>query len=200
MGTAAVAGGLLVGNAEGSHSERLAGTVLDLRAPGFLQSPITFSLPSREKGTETFRASVVLPSKDKAAFLLSYEELLQRRLGKYEHVVSVRPQQLVGRLTVEVTVLERSGIAELEVLGLQNSRQRGSGRGPGERCWRVRSGIPALKQIVPLPSRPKVKQGSEGQQPSRDSALCIFKDNLFLWLHRVLITVQGIFCSGTQTL
>ncbi|KAI4562164.1 hypothetical protein MJT46_011126 [Ovis ammon polii x Ovis aries] len=85
-----------------------------------------------EKGTETFRASVVLPSKDKAAFLLSYEELLQRRLGKYEHVVSVRPQQLVGRLTVEVTVLERSGIAELEVLGLQNSRQRGSGRGPDD--------------------------------------------------------------------
>ncbi|KAB0348502.1 hypothetical protein FD754_013359 [Muntiacus muntjak] len=93
-----------------------------------------------EKGTETFRASVVLPSKDKAAFLLSYEELLQRRLGKYEHVVSVRPQQLVGRLTVEVTVMERPGIAELEVLGLQNSRQRGSGRGPGERCWRARSG------------------------------------------------------------
>lgn len=85
-----------------------------------------------EKGTETFRASAVLPSKDKAAFLLSYEELLQRRLGKYEHVVSVRPQQLVGRLTVEVTVLERSGIAELEVLGLQNSRQRGSGRGPDD--------------------------------------------------------------------
>ncbi|XP_007126637.1 inter-alpha-trypsin inhibitor heavy chain H5 [Physeter macrocephalus] len=84
---------------------------------------------SGEKGTETFRASVVLPSKDKAAFLLSYEELLQRRLGKYEHVVSVRPQQLVGRLTVEVTVLERSGIAALEVLGLQNSRRQGSGRG-----------------------------------------------------------------------
>ncbi|XP_058912547.1 inter-alpha-trypsin inhibitor heavy chain H5 [Kogia breviceps] len=84
---------------------------------------------SGEKGTETFRASVVLPSKDKAAFLLSYEELLQRRLGKYEHVVSVRPQQLVGRLTVEVTILERSGIVALEVLGLQNSRRQGSGRG-----------------------------------------------------------------------
>ncbi|KAM9093531.1 inter-alpha-trypsin inhibitor heavy chain H5 [Megaptera novaeangliae] len=84
---------------------------------------------SGEKGTETFRASVVLPSKDKAAFFLSYEELLQRRLGKYEHVVSVRPQQLAGRLTVEVTVLESSGIAALEVLGLQNSRRQGSGRG-----------------------------------------------------------------------
>uniref|UniRef100_A0A8C3YRF8 Inter-alpha-trypsin inhibitor heavy chain 5 n=1 Tax=Catagonus wagneri TaxID=51154 RepID=A0A8C3YRF8_9CETA len=81
-----------------------------------------------ERGTETFRASVVLPSKDKTAFLLSYEELLQRRLGKYEHVVSVRPQQLVGRLTVEVNILERSGIAELEVPRLQNSGHKGSGR------------------------------------------------------------------------
>ncbi|XP_046534683.1 inter-alpha-trypsin inhibitor heavy chain H5 [Equus quagga] len=82
-----------------------------------------------EKGTETFRASVVIPSKDKAVFLLSYEELLQRRLGKYEHIISVRPQQLVGRLTVEVNVLERSGLASLEVLPLHNSRQKGSGRG-----------------------------------------------------------------------
>ncbi|KAM7155140.1 inter-alpha-trypsin inhibitor heavy chain H5 [Molossus nigricans] len=81
-----------------------------------------------EKGTETFRASVLIPSKDKAAFFLSYEELLQRRLGKYEHIISVRPQQLVGRLTVEVNVLESSGITLLEVLPLRNSRQKGSGR------------------------------------------------------------------------
>ncbi|KAF6130531.1 inter-alpha-trypsin inhibitor heavy chain 5 [Phyllostomus discolor] len=81
-----------------------------------------------EKGTETFRASIVIPSKDKAVFLLSYEELLQRRLGKYEHVISVRPQQLVGRLTVEVNILESSGITSLEVLPLHNSRQKGSGR------------------------------------------------------------------------
>ncbi|XP_031300625.2 inter-alpha-trypsin inhibitor heavy chain H5 [Camelus dromedarius] len=86
-----------------------------------------------EKGTETFRASVVLPSKDKAAFLLSYEELLQRRLGKYEHAVSVRPQQLVGRLTVEVDVLEPSGISALEVPRLQNSGHRGGGGGGGAR-------------------------------------------------------------------
>ncbi|XP_047597877.1 inter-alpha-trypsin inhibitor heavy chain H5 isoform X2 [Lutra lutra] len=82
-----------------------------------------------EKGTDMFRASVVIPSKDKAAFLLSYEELLQRRLGKYEHVISVRPQQLVGRLMVEVNILEKSGIESLEVLPLQHSRQKGIGRG-----------------------------------------------------------------------
>ncbi|XP_015350673.1 inter-alpha-trypsin inhibitor heavy chain H5 isoform X1 [Marmota marmota marmota] len=84
---------------------------------------------NEEKGADTFRASLVIPSKDKAIFLLSYEELLQRRLGKYEHVISVRPQQLVGRLNVEVNVLERSGITSLEVPPLHNSRQKGSGRG-----------------------------------------------------------------------
>ncbi|KAM4812823.1 inter-alpha-trypsin inhibitor heavy chain H5 isoform X1 [Urocitellus parryii] len=84
---------------------------------------------NEEKGADMFRASLVIPSKDKAIFLLSYEELLQRRLGKYEHVISVRPQQLVGRLNVEVNVLERSGITSLEVPPLHNSRQKGSGRG-----------------------------------------------------------------------
>lgn len=79
-----------------------------------------------------FKASLVIPSKDKAAFFLSYEELLQRRLGKYEHSISVRPQQLVGRLTVEVNILERSGITSLEVLPLHNSRKKGSGRAEGE--------------------------------------------------------------------
>ncbi|EHA99722.1 Inter-alpha-trypsin inhibitor heavy chain H5 [Heterocephalus glaber] len=81
-----------------------------------------------DQGTDMFKASLVIPSKDKAIFLLSYEELLQRRLGKYEHIISVRPQQLVGRLTVEVTVLERSGLEGLEVLPLRNSRQKGSAR------------------------------------------------------------------------
>ncbi|KAM5144234.1 inter-alpha-trypsin inhibitor heavy chain H5 isoform 2-T2 [Callospermophilus lateralis] len=84
---------------------------------------------NEEKGADMFRASLVIPSKDKAIFLLSYEELLQRRLGKYEHVISVRPQQLVGRLNVEVNVLERSGITSLEVPPLHNSRQKGGGRG-----------------------------------------------------------------------
>lgn len=95
-------------------------------------TPRSLSPPCREKGTDTFRASAVIPSKDKAVFLLTYEELLQRRLGKYEHVVSVRPQQLVGRLTVEVNILERSGLSSLEVLPLHDTRHRHSGRAEGE--------------------------------------------------------------------
>lgn len=69
---------------------------------------------------ETFNASAVIPGRNKAVFLLKYEELLQRRLGMYEHAISVRPLQLVGSLLVEVNILETSGITFLEVLPLQN--------------------------------------------------------------------------------
>ncbi|KAM5170845.1 inter-alpha-trypsin inhibitor heavy chain H5 [Mantella aurantiaca] len=77
-----------------------------------------------ENEMETFNASAFIPGRDKAVFLLMYEELLQRRLGMYEHVISVRPQQLVGRLSVEVNILETSGINSLEVLPLQNNKQK----------------------------------------------------------------------------
>ncbi|KFW83430.1 Inter-alpha-trypsin inhibitor heavy chain H5, partial [Manacus vitellinus] len=82
----------------------------------------------RENGYETFRASVFIPRKMQARFVLHYEELLQRRLGKYEYTVSIRPQQLVGRLRVEVNILENSGIVSLEVPPLRNSKQKGNGK------------------------------------------------------------------------
>lgn len=78
----------------------------------------------RENEMETFNASAFIPGRDKAIFLLMYEELLQRRLGMYEQVISVRPQQLVGRLLVEVNIFETSGITVLEVLPLQNNKQK----------------------------------------------------------------------------
>ncbi|XP_019399291.1 PREDICTED: inter-alpha-trypsin inhibitor heavy chain H5 [Crocodylus porosus] len=81
-----------------------------------------------ENGFEMFRASGTIPRKTQAVFLLHYEELLQRHLGKYEYTVSIRPQQLVGRLRVEVNILESSGIISLEVPPLRNSRQRGNGK------------------------------------------------------------------------
>ena len=81
---------------------------------------------------ETFRASGMIPRKAEAVFLLHYEELLQRRLGMYQYTVSIRPQQLVGKLRVEVNILENSGINSLEVLPLQNSRSKGNGEKTGE--------------------------------------------------------------------
>lgn len=56
------------------------------------------------------------------AFELTYEELLQRHLGKYQHAISIRPQQLVRNLTVEVSISERTGINHVQVLPLRTSR------------------------------------------------------------------------------
>lgn len=69
-----------------------------------------------------------IPGRNRAVFMLTYEELLQRRLGRYEHVTSLRPLQLVSRLTLDVTVVDHSAITELEVLPLRKSAPRTSGR------------------------------------------------------------------------
>ncbi|XP_033888791.3 inter-alpha-trypsin inhibitor heavy chain H5-like [Acipenser ruthenus] len=79
-----------------------------------------------ESEMETFQIAASIPGKNKATFLLAYEELLQRRLGKYEHVTSVRPQQLVSKLSVEVNIVEHSEITYLETPQLRNGRTSSS--------------------------------------------------------------------------
>lgn len=76
-----------------------------------------------------------IPGRNRAVFMLTYEELLQRRLGRYEHVTSLRPLQLVSRLTLDVTIIDHSAITGLEVLLLRNSRSVG-GAGPSRTSGR----------------------------------------------------------------
>ncbi|XP_019753024.1 inter-alpha-trypsin inhibitor heavy chain H5 [Hippocampus comes] len=73
-----------------------------------------------------FRMAASIPGGKRAVFLLEYEELLQRRLGRYEHVTGLRPLQLVSRLRVEVTIVDHLPITVLEVLPLR----RGGGTNP----------------------------------------------------------------------
>lgn len=92
--------------------------------------------PEQSEGEmAVFRMAVTIPGRNRAVFLLTYEELLQRRLGHYEHVTSVRPMQLVGRLSVGVTVVEHSRITYLEVLPLRNGKtpsSNGNGKSDGK--------------------------------------------------------------------
>lgn len=74
----------------------------------------------------------MIPRKGQASYLLHYEELLQRRLGKYQYTVSVHPQQLVGALRVEVNILENAGIISLQVPPLQRSKLTANGSSEGE--------------------------------------------------------------------
>ncbi|KAF3705261.1 Inter-alpha-trypsin inhibitor heavy chain H5 [Channa argus] len=79
-----------------------------------------------ESEVEIFRMAVKIPGRNRAIFLLTYEELLQRRLGRYEHVTSLRPLQLVSRLNLNVTIVDHSLITDLEVLPLRNGRSNGA--------------------------------------------------------------------------
>uniref|UniRef100_A0A8C5GAM4 Inter-alpha-trypsin inhibitor heavy chain family member 6 n=1 Tax=Gouania willdenowi TaxID=441366 RepID=A0A8C5GAM4_GOUWI len=71
---------------------------------------------------EKFRVAVSVPSGTRMSFLLSYEELLPRRLGRYELSLGLRPGQLVPNLTVDVSITERTGISFIKVLPLKTSR------------------------------------------------------------------------------
>lgn len=77
---------------------------------------------SVEPEVEVFRMAVKIPGRNRAIFFLTYEELLQRRLGRYEHVTSIRPMQLVSRLSLDITIVDHSPITHLEVLPLRNGK------------------------------------------------------------------------------
>uniref|UniRef100_A0A2K6FWA3 Inter-alpha-trypsin inhibitor heavy chain family member 6 n=1 Tax=Propithecus coquereli TaxID=379532 RepID=A0A2K6FWA3_PROCO len=78
----------------------------------------------RDRESEKFRISTSVRAGTEVTFSLAYEELLQRHQGQYQLVVSLRPGQLVTRLSVEVTVSERTGIAYVHVPPLRTSRLR----------------------------------------------------------------------------
>ncbi|XP_075041036.1 inter-alpha-trypsin inhibitor heavy chain H6 isoform X2 [Mixophyes fleayi] len=86
------------------------------------QGKTTAHVGTRDRETEKFRVSMNVEAGGEMTFTLTYEELLRRHLGKYEHAVSVRPGQIVQNLTVLVTISERTGIDYVRVLPLRASR------------------------------------------------------------------------------
>ncbi|XP_069065458.1 inter-alpha-trypsin inhibitor heavy chain H6 isoform X2 [Pleurodeles waltl] len=87
-----------------------------------MQGRTAAHIGTRERETEKFRVLVNVEPEEEITFTLTYEELLQRHLGRYQHAVSIRPQQVVQNLTVEVTISERTGIEYVRVLPLRTSR------------------------------------------------------------------------------
>uniref|UniRef100_A0A671NGE8 Inter-alpha-trypsin inhibitor heavy chain H3 n=1 Tax=Sinocyclocheilus anshuiensis TaxID=1608454 RepID=A0A671NGE8_9TELE len=69
------------------------------------------------KKMETFSVSVNIAPQSSVTFTLTYEELLQRRLGSYEIMLGVRPKQLVQNFEIVVDIYEPKGIAFVDVNG-----------------------------------------------------------------------------------
>ncbi|KAM9536021.1 inter-alpha-trypsin inhibitor heavy chain H3-like isoform 9-T9 [Salvelinus alpinus] len=66
---------------------------------------------------EEFKTSVTVAALSKVTFELTYEELLKRRLGKYELLIHARPMQPVADFKIDVYINERPGIHFLEITG-----------------------------------------------------------------------------------
>uniref|UniRef100_A0A665TWI6 Inter-alpha-trypsin inhibitor heavy chain family member 6 n=1 Tax=Echeneis naucrates TaxID=173247 RepID=A0A665TWI6_ECHNA len=77
---------------------------------------------TKEREIEKFRVAVSVPSGARMSFSLTYEELLPRRLGRYELSLGLRPGQAVQNLTVAVSITERTGLSFMKVLPLKRTR------------------------------------------------------------------------------
>ncbi|XP_066469058.1 inter-alpha-trypsin inhibitor heavy chain H4-like [Tiliqua scincoides] len=63
---------------------------------------------------EQFQVSVNVAAAGKVTFELTYEELLKRKLGKYEVLIKVKPKQLVNDFQIDAHIFEPQGISLLE--------------------------------------------------------------------------------------
>ncbi|XP_049327462.1 uncharacterized protein LOC103044542 isoform X7 [Astyanax mexicanus] len=66
---------------------------------------------------EEFKTSVTVAALSKVTFELTYEELLQRRHGKYDLLIHTQPMQPVADFKIDVYIKENPDISFLEVKG-----------------------------------------------------------------------------------
>uniref|UniRef100_A0A674DN74 Inter-alpha-trypsin inhibitor heavy chain H3 n=1 Tax=Salmo trutta TaxID=8032 RepID=A0A674DN74_SALTR len=66
---------------------------------------------------EKFSVSVNIAANSNVTFILTYEELLQRKLGQYEIMTRVKPKQLVQHFEIVADIYEPQGIAFLDAYG-----------------------------------------------------------------------------------
>ncbi|XP_015238018.1 PREDICTED: inter-alpha-trypsin inhibitor heavy chain H2 [Cyprinodon variegatus] len=64
---------------------------------------------------ETFNTEVHVPPGSNIEFELHYQEMMERRLGWYEHSLHLQPGRLVPKFQVDVYIYEPKGISTLEV-------------------------------------------------------------------------------------
>uniref|UniRef100_A0AAY4E1P2 Inter-alpha-trypsin inhibitor heavy chain 2 n=1 Tax=Denticeps clupeoides TaxID=299321 RepID=A0AAY4E1P2_9TELE len=63
---------------------------------------------------ETFKTEVHVPASSKVEFELHYQEMMERKLGFYQHTLHIQPGRLVPHLQVDVYIFEPKGIRAVE--------------------------------------------------------------------------------------
>ncbi|XP_075908190.1 inter-alpha-trypsin inhibitor heavy chain H3-like [Petromyzon marinus] len=72
--------------------------------------------------TDRFMVSVNVAPQSKVTLQLGYQELLRRRLGRYELKLSLRPRQLAHSYKVDVHIYEPQGLRFVDVAPFQSSQ------------------------------------------------------------------------------
>ncbi|XP_060076880.1 inter-alpha-trypsin inhibitor heavy chain H3-like [Ylistrum balloti] len=75
---------------------------------------------NKPRDTNRFKVSVNVAAQDKIKFTLTYNELLQRRRGSYDHTIYIRPRQIVNDFRVEVYIQDSRQITHLRVPPLRD--------------------------------------------------------------------------------
>ncbi|XP_013407760.1 inter-alpha-trypsin inhibitor heavy chain H3 isoform X2 [Lingula anatina] len=70
---------------------------------------------AKPRETNRFKVAVNVAAQSKITFNITFQELLQRKLGLYEHVINVNPGQVVRDLKVDVYIHESREITVLKV-------------------------------------------------------------------------------------
>ncbi|XP_043092276.1 inter-alpha-trypsin inhibitor heavy chain H2 [Puntigrus tetrazona] len=65
---------------------------------------------ANSQAMETFRTEVHVPPGSKVEFELHYQEMMQRKLGVYQHTLHLQPGRLVPLMQVDVYIFEPKGI------------------------------------------------------------------------------------------
>lgn len=76
----------------------------------------------RPVGTSAFSLQLHCPANSRMTLILSYEQLLERRLGQYEQAIYLTPGQDMDTLDIKVNIEETNAISKVKVTPLTDSK------------------------------------------------------------------------------
>ncbi|XP_070539152.1 inter-alpha-trypsin inhibitor heavy chain H4-like [Ptychodera flava] len=108
----------------------------------------------RVRARESFRVAMNVEAGTRVKFVLTYQEMLYRRHGIYEHRISVRPRQIIDDLKVSVFITEPQGLRFVKVPPIQaNAIDRWSGNDATNKLATIDLLSPEHVRVAFTPSR-----------------------------------------------
>lgn len=74
--------------------------------------------------TNSFSVDVNVGAQEKVVFNLTYQELLKRKRGSYEHVIYIDPKQIIKDFQIDVSIEESRDITSVRVPPLRNDLEQ----------------------------------------------------------------------------